>query len=68
MQHDGFHHANCLATQLRDYILSQNTDILAMLQAITVDMPATKSNNPPFYAYSQCNDAIYHSGRNPTLT
>ena len=42
IQHAGFHDTNCLATQLRDDLSSKNTEMLAILQAMIVDTPATE--------------------------
>ena len=52
IQHAGFHHDNCLATHLRYYLSSQNTEIHAMLHVMTVDTIATKNGTtPPSYTY-----------------
>ena len=69
MQQAGFHHANCLATQLRNDLLLQNTEILAMLQAMIIDAPVTEEDtNPPIYTIRQFDDSGQHSSKNTTLS
>ena len=55
MQHDSLHHDNCIVTQLRDNISSQNTEMLVMLQAMTVYTPTTENNKypPPTHTYNE---------------
>ena len=72
----GYHHANYLDTQLREelqgYFLSQNTEMLAMLQSIATGTPTNEYSPPPptsTYIYHKYRHIRHHLTRkaNPSL-
>ena len=68
MQHIVFYYANYLANQLRDDLLSQNIEMLIMLQEMTADVPANEENTTPStYIIHQCDESGQYSSRNNTL-